>query len=115
MNKAVQNVRQEPPQKAQRYQAQSEEAQVPPVHPTRPEGRKISTSTNGLRLRTAPSTTATLPAAADPQPAETSAALIFPSAPVSTEPELQLPALKPAHTKQVSPVTVLKSFLTFLD
>ena len=59
---------QEPPQKAQGPQAKGEEAQVPPVHPPRPEGGEVP-SAHGLCLCPAAPAAAALPTAADPQPA----------------------------------------------
>ena len=67
--RTVQDVRQEPSQEAQRCEAKGEEAQVPPVHSSGPEGREVS-SAHGLGLRPTPPAAAALPAAADPQPAE---------------------------------------------
>lgn len=46
-----------------------EEAQIPPVHPSRPEGGQRASTPDGLVLRQTPSTTTALSAAADPQPA----------------------------------------------
>lgn len=73
-----QDIGQEPTQEAQRCEAQGEEAQVPPVHSSGPEGREVS-STHGLGLRPPPAAAAALPTAADPEPAETRSH-IFPDA-----------------------------------
>lgn len=56
-----------------------EEAEVPPVHPSRPEGRQRAPAPDGLVLREAPPSAAALFAAADPQPA--TAALQLPHHP----------------------------------
>lgn len=46
-----------------------EEAKVPPVHPSRPEGGQRASAPDGLVLRQAPPAAAALPAATDPQSA----------------------------------------------
>lgn len=56
-------------QEAQGQQAQGEEAEVPPVHPPRPEGRPRAAPSAGLHLRQDPPPAAALPPAADHQPA----------------------------------------------
>lgn len=60
----VQDFRQESSQKTQGCEAESEEAEVPPVHSSGPEGRQISTA-HGLRLRPTPAAAAALFAAAN--------------------------------------------------
>ena len=60
-------------------EAPGEEAEVPPVHPARSEGRE-ERATHGLQLRPAASAAAALPAAADPEPAA-AAALQLPDHP----------------------------------
>lgn len=56
-----------------------EEAQVSPVHPSRPESRQGASTADGLVLRQATPAAAAVPAAADPQSA--TAALQLPHHP----------------------------------